>query len=154
APRLEHTIEKLVELHNRSCAGKQGCTAELTHESANGREYRGLKIPEVPFGDAQYTFVDAYLVAAATRPLRDRAIQYPAGGYTLPRSEKFMAMVPRDHYSNFSAMVYQNVGQKLAPIAGLLGGMKMLSPDQSKAVGDMASQMKPMLFTAYGEDDR
>jgi hypothetical protein len=32
--------------------------------------------------------------------------------------------------------------------------MKMLSPEQSKAVGDMAAQMKPMLFTAYGENDR
>jgi len=32
--------------------------------------------------------------------------------------------------------------------------MKMLSPEQSKAVGDMAAEMKPMLFTAYGEEDR
>jgi len=154
APRLENTIEKLVEVHNRSCAGKNGCTVELTHESVNGRTYHGLKIPAMPFGDAQYTFIDGYLLAASGRPLLDRAIQYRATGYTLPRSSQFMSMVPRDHYSNFSAMVYQSLGQQLAPVAGLLGGMKMLSPDQSKAVGDMASQLKPMLFTAYGEEDR
>jgi hypothetical protein len=154
APRLENTIEKLVQLHNSTCAGKENCTVALTQESVNGREYHALKIPGVPFGDAEYTFIDGYMLAAPNRPLLDRAIQYRATGYTLPRSAQFTQMVPRDHYSNFSAMVYQNVGQQLAPIAGLLGGMKMLSPDQSKAVGDMASQMKPMLFTAYGEDDR
>ena len=154
APRLENTIEKLIEMHNRQCAGKEGCAVQLTHEMANGRAYFGLKIPAVPFGDAQYTFVDGYLLAAPNRQLLDRAIQYRASGYTLSRSAQFMAMVPRDHYSNFSAMVYQNAGPQLAPVAGLLGGMKMLSPEQSKAVGDMAAQMKPMLFTAYGEEDR
>jgi len=154
AARLQNTIEKLVNLHNSTCAGKENCTVELKRESVNGREYHELKIPAVPFGDAEYTFVDGYLLAAPNRPLLDRAIQYRATGYTLPRSAQFMQMVPRDHYSNFSAMVYQNVGQQLAPIAGLLGGMNMLSPDQSKAVGDMASQMKATLFTAYGEEDR
>jgi ferric-dicitrate binding protein FerR (iron transport regulator) len=154
APRLQNTIERLVEIHNRTCAGKESCTAAITHESASGREYHGLKIPDVPFGDAQYTFVDGYLLAAPSRVLLDRAIQYRASGHTLTRAQQFMAMVPRDHYSNFSAMVYQNLGQQLAPVAGLLGGMKMLSPEQSKAVGDMASQMKPMLLTAYGEEDR
>jgi hypothetical protein len=154
APRLESTIEKLVELHNRTCEGKENCKVELTQESVNGRAYHGLKIPAVPFGDAQYTFVDGYLLAAPNRPLLDRAIQYRSTGYTLARAPQFTSLVPRDHYSNFSAMVYQNAGPQLGPVAGLLGGMKMLSPEQSKAVGDMAAQMKPTLFTAYGEDDR
>jgi hypothetical protein len=154
APRLENTIERLIELHNRECAPKDSCAVDLSHETANGRTVHTLKIPGVPFGDAQYTFLDGYLVAAPNRQLLDRAVQYRATGYTLTRSAPFTAMVPRDHYSNFSAMVYQNAGPQLAPLAGLVGGMKMLSPDQQKAVGDIATQLKPVLFTAYGDEDR
>jgi hypothetical protein len=154
AGRLENTIERLVELHNRECAGKVECAVALTHETANGRTVHTLKIPKVPFGDAQYTFLDGYMLAAPNRQLLDRAIQYRASGYTLTRAPAFVAMVPRDHYSNFSAMVYQNAGPQLAPLAGLLGGMNVLSPEQKKAVGDVAGQLKPMMLTAYGEEDR
>jgi hypothetical protein len=152
--RLENSIERLVSLHNERCTGKQNCVVQLTHEAANGRTYHALKIPDIPFGDAQYTFLDGYLVAAANRSLLDRAIQYRAGGYTLPRSTQFMALVPRDHYSNFSAMVYQNAGPQAAALAGLLGGTNIIPQDQQQAMGKMVAELKPTLFTAYGEEDR
>ena len=154
AARLENTIERLVEMHNNDCKEKATCRFELTHEAVNGRTYHALKMPDVPFGDAQYTFIDGYLLAAPNRQLLDRAMQYRAMGNTLPRSAQFMALAPRDHYSNFSAMVYQNAGPQLAPLAGLLGGTKILSPEQQKAAGEIAGQLKPTLFTAYGEEDR
>jgi FecR protein len=152
--RLENTIERLVEMHNSDCAGTTGCRFQLSHEAVNGRTYHALKMPDVPFGDAQYTFIDGYLLAAPSRQLLDRAVQYRSMGNTLPRSAQFMALVPRDHYSNFSAMVYQNAGPQLAPLAGLLAGTKILSPEQQKAAGEIAAQLKPSLFTAYGEADR
>ena len=147
APRLENAIEKLVETENRQCGGKENCTVTLTAETVNGRVYHALTIPGVPFGEAQYTFVDGYLLAATNRQLLDRAMQYRATGYTLPRSAQFMQLVPRDHYSNFSAMVYQNLGPQLAPLANLLGGTR-------KNLGDLAANLKPMMMTAYGEPDR
>lgn len=151
APRLENTIERLVEMHNRECTGKENCTVQLTAESANGRTYHALKIPAVPFGDAVYTFVDGYLVAAPNRQLLDRAMQYRASGYTLTRSGQFMELLPRDHYSNFSAMVYQNAGPQAAALTGLIGSLR---PGQDKSLGEMAAKLKPMLLTAYGEDDK
>jgi hypothetical protein len=154
AARLESTIERLVEMHNNDCAGKTACLFQLTHEAVNGRTYHALKIPDIPFGDAQYTFIDGYLVATPNRQLLDRAIQYRAMGNTLSRSAQFMSMVPRDHYSNFSAMVYQNAGPQIAPLVGLLAGTNILPPEQQKMAGDIATQLKPALFTAYGEADR
>jgi hypothetical protein len=152
--RLEYLIGKLVETHNQECAGKDGCTVQLTQEAANGRTYHTLKIPNLPFGDAAYTFVDGYLLAAANRPLLDRAIQYRATGYTLPRSTQFLELAPRDHYSNFSAMVYQNAGPQLGPLMGLLGQMNVVPPAQQKSVAELAQKLKPSLVTAYGEEDR
>jgi hypothetical protein len=154
APKLQSTILKLVDLHNREClpAGKPAVT--LTQETASGRTYYGLKIPEMPFGEAQYTYVDGYLLAAANRQLVDRALQYRASGYTLARSTQFRSLVPRDHYSNFSAVVYQNAGSSVAPFIGLLGGTSLLSPEQQKSLAEVSAQLKPTLITAYGEEDR
>ncbi len=71
--------------------------------------------------------------------------------------------MPRDHYTNFSAVVYQNVGPAIAPLAGLLGGMM-----PQRAAGQGAGQgagpkqpsleslgnAKPTLVAAYAEPDR
>jgi hypothetical protein len=84
----------------------------------------------------------------------DRALQYRASGYTLARSTQFRSLVPRDHYSNFSAVVYQNAGSSVAPFIGLLGGTSLLSPEQQKSLAEVSAQLKPTLITAYGEEDR
>jgi hypothetical protein len=65
--------------------------------------------------------------------------------------------MPRDHYANFSLVFYQNLGQAIAPIAGLLGGvfgnMPPQHPGQSSPTTDLGS-LKPSLIAAYAEPDR
>ena len=64
-----------------------------------------------------------------------------------------MALTPRDHYANFSAVLYQNLGTSLAPFAGLLSGMAGKHAGQPDAA-DRLSNLKPTLIAAYGEKDR
>jgi len=63
-------------------------------------------------------------------------------------------MMPRDHYANFSAVIYQNLGSTLAPLAGLLSAFV---PPQMAGRGSPApnlGSMKPTFVAAYGEPDR
>ncbi len=76
-------------------------------------------------------------------------------GTSITHSARFLALVPRDHYANFSALIYQNLGTTLAPLAGLLGGIlpqaHAAAPrTRCRALGNM----KPTLIAAYGEPDR
>jgi hypothetical protein len=75
-------------------------------------------------------------------------------------------MMPRDHYANFSAVVYQNIGPAIAPIAGLLGGLMPQHPQrlgqqqpgqqpgQQQPSLESLGSMKPTLMAAYAEPDR
>jgi hypothetical protein len=64
-----------------------------------------------------------------------------------------MAMTPRDHYNNFSAVVYQNLGTTLAPLVSLFGGMVPRGAGQPNPLQSLGN-LKPSLFAIYGEPDR
>jgi hypothetical protein len=64
--------------------------------------------------------------------------------------------LPRDHYNNFSAVIYQNLGTTLAPLVSLFGGMIPQGRGGAQA-GNLLqglSNMKSTLIAAYGEPDR
>jgi hypothetical protein len=146
--RLQQSFVRLVEAYNRMAAANNKPALELTSEAVNGRTYYKLASPQAGmFGEAHYLFVDGYLLAAPNRTLLDRAIQYRATGYTLVRSRQFQDLLPADRYTNFSAMVYQNMGGQMAPI---LEGLKGRIPDAAAP----GLELKPTLVTVYGEEDR
>lgn len=147
--RLKWTLDKLVEAANREGAKKNHQPATTSQETLGGRTYYSIKLPDgKKIGEVHYTFVDGYLLAAASRGLLDLAIQNRVTGYTLTRSAGFTALVPRDHHSNFSAIAYHN----LASVAGAVG--EWLSPEQQQAAKRFAAELKPTLVAAYGERDR
>jgi hypothetical protein len=83
-----------------------------------------------------------------------RALQIQASGASIMRSTSFLSLTPRDHYANFSAVVYENLGTTLAPLAGLAGAfLPNMRPEQQKMVQKLGN-IKPMLYAAYGEPDR
>ncbi len=156
ANRLQWTIQKVVEAYNRH-AGPAGKPAvQLSQETVAGRVWYRMAIPGFQYGEADYTFIDGYLIAAPSRALLERAISNRAAGYTLTRSAAFTALMPRDRYPDFSGMVYHNVGSVLSPLMDALrprGGA--LGAEQKKALEGIAAEAaKPMLVTFYGEEDR
>ena len=114
-----------------------------------------------PLLEFHYTFADGYMIAGPTRGVVTRALQIKSSGNSLMHSSKFTALMPRDHYTNFSLVFYQNLAPSIAPIAGLLGGllggMAPHQPGQHNTpdmqIGALSS-LKPSLIAAYAEPDR
>jgi hypothetical protein len=100
----------------------------------------------------RYTFADGYLIAAPSQVLIDRAIEQRANGYTLARSAEFVALLPTDGQVNLSAFVWQHLGPTIGPLASKLSGA--IASEQLNALGQLSSDSKPRLVTAYAEDDR
>jgi hypothetical protein len=150
--RLEASIEKLVTAYNTMAPSKNLPLLEHRQEQSGGRTYYKLLIPRAaPWNEVDYVFVDGYLLAAPSRTLLDRAIQYRATGYTLVRSANFQAMLPADRYASFSGVVYQNLATGIAPILETMGATRATAgtPLQS-----MIAELKATLVTVYGEEDK
>jgi hypothetical protein len=62
-------------------------------------------------------------------------------------------MIPRDHYANFSAVLYQNLGTSLGPLASMLSGMAGTHSGQPNPA-ERLGNLKPSLIAAYGAPDR
>ena len=129
--------------YNQAAAASGGIQLRTARETADGRAWYllGWGQPN-PLSEAHYTFASGYLIAAPTRALVTRALETSATGIGLARSQSFTALLPHDSYTDFSAVVYQNLGTTLAPFASLLGPK-----------GSALSHLKPLLITAYGQPD-
>jgi hypothetical protein len=148
--RLQHTIEALIAKANTA---PQHHDLVLTQTQAGGRTYYTLESPPSLFA-VHYTFVDGYLVAAANQALLGQSISQRSTGYSLTRSEKFKALIGRDGYSNFSAILYQNFAAVLGPMAGQLSATGALTPEQQKVIDALKANSAPTLIYAYGQPDR
>jgi ferric-dicitrate binding protein FerR (iron transport regulator) len=146
--RFEATVQKVAEAYK----------LRTSQETADGRTYYMIAaaVPN-PLTEAHYTFAGGYLVAGPTRALVARALQVKAAGISITRSASFISMEPSDRHVNFSAVVYQNLGTTLAPLAGLLsafGGAGVPSgPGRQNPLQDLGN-LKPSLIAAYAEPDR
>jgi hypothetical protein len=150
--RLQASLQKLVEAHKRDTT-RPGTELRTAQETVDGRTYYLIAIgPSNPLLEAHYTFAGGYMIAGPTRALVEHALKVKVSGAGIVRSEKFMAMTPRDHYANFSALFYQNLGTTLAPLAGLLGAFGG-NPGRQSGLQNLGN-MKPVFVAAYGEPDR
>jgi hypothetical protein len=130
---------------NRQAADKGAKPLRTARETADGRtDYLIAAGEPNPLTQAYYTFSRGYLIAAPTRALLTQALQTQTNGIAIARAANFTALIPRDHYTNFSGVVYQNLGRTLAPLAGLFA---------PKGAGKLGN-LKPFLIAAYGEPDR
>jgi len=151
--RLQSVFARLVAESNRQ-PDKSAGQIRMAQETVDGRIYYTINSPKLgPLAEAHYTFADGYMIAAPSRTLVKRALDLKAAGASIARSAKFMALTPRDHYANFSAVLYQNLGTTLAPFAGLLSGMGGTHPGQPNPA-ERLSNLKATLIAAYGEPDR
>jgi len=153
--RLQATLLKAVEAYNREAVKSGGVPLRFSQEGAGGRTWYTIAGGNPnPLTEVHYTMADGYLIAAPSRALLIKALQVKTSGTSITHSTRFVSMVPRDRNMNFSALIYQNLGSTLAPIAGLLGSfIPAGNADQSKMLQTLGN-MKPMLIAAYGEQDR
>ncbi len=153
--RLQATLRKFVDAYNQQ-AVKAGHTPLRTSEEAvEGRTYYMIAGGDPnPLTEAHYTFSDGYLIAGPTRALVSRALQVKTSGTSITHSARFLQMEPRDHYANFSALIYQDLGTTLAPLTSLLGAFASSGGRGAQDALQGLGNMKPMLVAAYGAPDR
>jgi hypothetical protein len=130
--RINSAFSKLTAEFNASTIDHSRTgNLNITESVADGQPYYTLKFDKLPW-EADWTFVDGYWVAAASHELVARAIQNHQTGYTLPKSAAFQQRLLHDGSTNFSALVYHNMGQTLTPLLGLFNGLNIKTPDALK----------------------
>jgi hypothetical protein len=154
--RFQATLSKFVETFNAKTVQEGGRPLRVAQEVVQGRTFYMIAGADgSPLTEAHYTFDNGYLIAAPSRALITKALQVKTAGTSITHSSQFIAMEPRDHYNNFSAVIYQNLGTTLAPVASLLGAFvpQHAGPDGHNPLA-MLGNMKPLMIAAYGEPDR
>ncbi len=155
AGRLQATLGQMVDLIN-----EQAAQAGMNLKGLEMREHPGrqpfYEIASLDVGlSVHYTYVDGYLVAGSSRGLINRALANRRNGITLVNSGRFQNALPADAEVHFSAVVYQDLGSVLGPLARTLGAMTQnFSQDQQAILGQFAGDVDPSVTLAYGEPDR
>ena len=148
---LQVAIDKLLQAGNREAqkSNQPGVNLTLNQEQVGGRTFYTIQSQTVGLStEYHYTFADGYMIIAPSRALVLAALQTHANGTSLAHSASFHALFPSDNQANFSAMIYQNLGPILQPLAS------QLTSGQLALLQQMAADSKPSVFCAYGESDR
>jgi len=157
--RLQATLRRVVDSHNRAAVKAGDKPLRSLAETVDGRTFYTLGTADAnPLTTACYTFDDGYVIAGPSRAVLNQAIQAKTARTSIARSTRFISMMPRDPYANFSAVVYENLGSTLAPIASLLGSLMHQNGNSNPAAqGNILENLanpKPAFIAAYGEPDR
>jgi hypothetical protein len=152
--RAQAAIQKTVDAFNRKMVEAGGKPLRTSTETVEGRVYYMIAAADPnPLTEAHYTFADGYLIAGPTRALVAKALQVKMSGTSITHSAKFLGLEPSDHYANYSGLVYANLGNTLAPLAGLIGGFVPQGARGGDNPLSKLGDLKPMLVAAYAHGD-
>lgn len=147
---LQYSIGKLVDALNAEAAQHQSAGMNLTSANIDGRTYYTLR-PQDPKAlglEFDYTYSDGYMIVGPSRALVQAALHTKETGDTLAASSTFQNLLPKDGHVNFSALMYQNIGPLLQPLAS------QLTSQQMQALQQISSDSKPTVICAYASGDR
>lgn len=102
----------------------------------------------------QYAFSDGYLVVVPDGEGMQRALRTHDGGWSLARSSSFRSLLPADRQSDFSAVVYHNLGDVAQVLRDTMDAAGGKLPPEQKELMQRFSEMKPGLIYAYGLENQ
>jgi hypothetical protein len=148
---LQQAFEHVVDEVNKEMAKEGKAGLAWDRSDAGGHTYYTLRSKD--FGvEVNYVFANGYLIACPTRALVDQALKYHDSNVNLSHSAKFVAGLPADGNTNFSALVYHNLAPLVQPFANRIPEAK--TEEQQKAIASMAANLQPTLAYAYAFGDR
>lgn len=140
--------QALVEVNRKLEAEGQPALA-IARQEKGGRTF--FTVPAGPLS-LHYTFAEGYLLMASDVALLDQALRYRSSGYSIANAPRFVDLLPEDGRANLSALIYQDLGSVLGPLASQFGNS--LTPQQKAQLEAFSGEAKPSLAYAYGERDR
>jgi hypothetical protein len=152
--RLQQTLAAFVDRFNQQTFSANAGTLQLSNHAAGDLVIYSLSSSKAPALSVSYTFVDGYLLAAASEANLVATVQNKRAGQTLVTSATFRSKLPADGYTNFSGMFYQNLGSTLSPLASQMKNSTALSDQQRKSLAALLAGGGPGLICLYGERDR
>jgi hypothetical protein len=150
---LQATIAKLVESFNREARQKDG-SLQLAQQQVGSQTYYTIRNAKQPNFELDYTYVDSYLIAGPDISTLSRAIRDREAGNTLTHSQTFQALLPRDGYTNFSAIFYHNIGPVVGPLVEQIKAVGTLTAQQQQSIATLQANTAPGLIYVYGEPER
>ncbi len=152
--RLQNTLAMLVDRFNQQAPATKIGTLQLSSHQAGGQVVYAISSSKTPTLGLSYIFVDGYLLAGPDEANLLASIQNKRSGLTLANSTNFRSKVPPDGYTNFSGMIYQNLGNTLGPLAEEMKKANALPPAQRRSLSMLSSSTGPGLICLYGDRDR
>jgi hypothetical protein len=150
---LQATIAKLVDSFNREANHSDG-SLQLAKQQVGSQTYYTLRNQKHANFEVDYTYVDSYLIAGPDIATLSRAILDRQAGNTLTHSPTFQALLPRDGYTNFSAIFYHNIGPVVGPLVEQIKAVGRLTAQQQQSIATLQANTAPGLIYAYGEPER
>jgi hypothetical protein len=150
---LQSTIGKLIDSFNRQANSADG-SLQLTNQQVGSQIYYTLHNSKQPNFEIDYAYVDSYLIAAPDIATLSGAIRGRQSGNTLTHSATFQALLPKDGYTNFSAILYHNIGPVLGPLVNQIKSVGALSAQQEQSIATLQANTAPGLIFVYGEPNR
>lgn len=151
--RLQPILERIVATSNQQATRERRRGYVWTKGLVDGRTYYDLRSADTGLA-LSYTYADGYLIAAPSRALVQKALQYRDAGTTILTSARFRAALPSDANPNFSALLYHDLAPIMAPIAAQAQKMGNLTPEQRQAAATFAKDAPPTLAYAYANGER
>ncbi len=153
ADRLELGLEKLLRHADQELRKRGQGALVFEREVVHGYTYHRVETRGTQFPlEANYAFVDGYLVVTPSRALLSRAIQTHRQGESLARSSRFTSLLPRDGHASFSGVVFQDL---MSVAAAALGSADVgMTADQQQGLETLLNESKPSLVGFYAREDR
>jgi hypothetical protein len=154
--RLQNTIERLVSQTNSRFAPNGGDRfVTLSSEAVGGQIYYKLSAASGLGTEIHYTYALGYIIAAPSRALVSQALQYQQSRSSIVNSAKFRSMMPADGTDHCSAILYQNLTETAASIAGYVpSGIGGVTSQQLQTLRQTVELTPATLVCVAGEPNR